>query len=31
MTDLLAARVVLLGAMAMLVASMTWAVWTNRE
>lgn len=31
MTDLLAARFVLLGAMAVLVTTMTWAVWTNRE
>lgn len=31
MTDLLAARFVLLGAMVVLVTSMTWAVWTNRE
>lgn len=31
MTDLLWARFVLLGAMAALVMTMTWAAWTNRE
>lgn len=31
MTGLLAARFVLLAAMAALVTAMTWAVWTQRE
>lgn len=31
MTDLLWARVVLLAAMAILVTTVSWAMWTNRE